>query len=197
MSRQARRFAARRPSQKRRRGVASPHAARALIRRESKAFRPPRRRRSRLGRAPQTRRKRDAEAAFLAGAALARLDAIVRENPPWAGVWRRRLALKRRRGQRASRRPHGRRGRVARRVPSQPAGRRSRTRRKVPSRQPGARRPPDPAVAVLVGRRRRGSRGSSRRSAGRGRSRRPRPAPPPPGRRPSPPRALSPWRGAP
>ena len=35
----------------------------------------------------------DAEAAFLAGAALARLDAIVRENPPWAGVWRRRLAL--------------------------------------------------------------------------------------------------------
>lgn len=36
----------------------------------------------------------DAEAAFLAGAALARLDAIVRENPPWAGVWRRRLALR-------------------------------------------------------------------------------------------------------
>ena len=35
----------------------------------------------------------EAEAAFLAGAALARLDAIVRENPPWAGVWRRRLAL--------------------------------------------------------------------------------------------------------
>jgi hypothetical protein len=36
----------------------------------------------------------DAEAAFLAGAALSRLDAIVRENPPWAGVWRRRLALR-------------------------------------------------------------------------------------------------------
>ena len=35
----------------------------------------------------------DAEAAFLAGAALSRLDAIVRQNPPWAGVWRRRLAL--------------------------------------------------------------------------------------------------------
>ena len=35
----------------------------------------------------------DAEAAFLAGAALACLDAIVRENPPWAGVFRRRLAL--------------------------------------------------------------------------------------------------------
>ena len=34
--------------------------------------------------APET----DAEAAFLAGAALARLDAIVRQNPPWAGVWR-------------------------------------------------------------------------------------------------------------
>ena len=39
--------------------------------------------------APET----EAEAAFLAGAALARLDAIVRQNPPWAGVWRQRLAL--------------------------------------------------------------------------------------------------------
>jgi len=36
----------------------------------------------------------EAEAAFLVGAALARLDPIVRENPPWAGVWRRRLALR-------------------------------------------------------------------------------------------------------
>ena len=35
----------------------------------------------------------EAEAAFLAGAALARLDAVVHENPPWAGVWRQRLAL--------------------------------------------------------------------------------------------------------
>ena len=35
----------------------------------------------------------DAEAAFLAGAALSRLDAIVREDPHWAGVWRQRLAL--------------------------------------------------------------------------------------------------------
>ncbi len=34
-----------------------------------------------------------AEAAFLAGAALFRLDAVVRENPPWAGVFRRRLGL--------------------------------------------------------------------------------------------------------
>ena len=39
--------------------------------------------------APET----DAEATFLAGAALARLDAIVRENRPWAGVFRQRLAL--------------------------------------------------------------------------------------------------------
>ena len=39
--------------------------------------------------APET----DAEAAFLAGAALARLDAIVRQNPAWFGVWRQRLAL--------------------------------------------------------------------------------------------------------
>ena len=36
----------------------------------------------------------EAEAAFLAGAALARLDAIVRETPPWAGAWRQRLALR-------------------------------------------------------------------------------------------------------
>src|SRR5271165_6476565 len=35
----------------------------------------------------------EAEAAFLAGAALGRLDAVVQENPPWAGVFRRRLAL--------------------------------------------------------------------------------------------------------
>src|SRR5271155_958835 len=35
----------------------------------------------------------EAEAGFLAGAALARLDAVVRETPPWAGVWRQRLAL--------------------------------------------------------------------------------------------------------
>jgi hypothetical protein len=30
----------------------------------------------------------EAEAGFLAGAALARLDPIVRETPPWAGAWR-------------------------------------------------------------------------------------------------------------
>src|SRR5208282_5984677 len=35
----------------------------------------------------------ETEAAYLAGAALARLDTAVRENQPWAGVWRRRLAL--------------------------------------------------------------------------------------------------------
>src|SRR5277367_6768055 len=35
-----------------------------------------------------------AEAGFLAGAALARLDAVVRENPPWGGAWRQRLALR-------------------------------------------------------------------------------------------------------
>jgi hypothetical protein len=33
------------------------------------------------------------DAAFLAGASLAGLDPIVREMPPWAGVWRQRLAL--------------------------------------------------------------------------------------------------------
>jgi uncharacterized protein DUF1403 len=40
--------------------------------------------------APET----EAEAAFLAGAALARLDAALRENSPWAGAWRQRLALR-------------------------------------------------------------------------------------------------------
>src|SRR5271157_3092002 len=42
---------------------------------------------------PKNPPESEAEAAFLAGAALSRLDAVVRENPPWAGVWRRRLAL--------------------------------------------------------------------------------------------------------
>ena len=139
----------------------------------------------------------EAEAAFLAGAALSRLDAIVRENPPWAGVCAPPPGLERRRGQRAPRRPHRRRGGVARRVPPQPAGRRSRTRGKVPSRQPGAWPAPDPPVALLVCRRRRGSRGSSRRERWKRLSRRPRPAPPPPDRRPSPPRAPLPWLGAP
>ena len=36
----------------------------------------------------------EAEALFFAGAALSALDAVVRSDPPWAGVWRRRLALK-------------------------------------------------------------------------------------------------------
>src|SRR5271167_3693218 len=36
----------------------------------------------------------DTEAAFQAGAALAALDARVRADAPFAGVWRRRLALK-------------------------------------------------------------------------------------------------------
>jgi hypothetical protein len=36
----------------------------------------------------------EAEASFLAGAALARLDLHVRDNAPWAGAWRQRLALR-------------------------------------------------------------------------------------------------------
>ena len=43
---------------------------------------------------PEKTPETQAEAAFLAGAALARLDLIVRESPPWAGVWRQRLALR-------------------------------------------------------------------------------------------------------
>jgi hypothetical protein len=42
---------------------------------------------------PQTPPETPAEAAFFAGAALAGLDSIVRENPPWCGAWRQRLAL--------------------------------------------------------------------------------------------------------
>src|SRR5271166_3981768 len=42
---------------------------------------------------PKNPPESEAEAAFLAGAALSRLDAVVRENPPWAGVFRQRLAL--------------------------------------------------------------------------------------------------------
>jgi Protein of unknown function (DUF1403) len=43
---------------------------------------------------PEKPPQSEAEAAFLVGAALARLDLIVRENPPWAGVFRQRLALR-------------------------------------------------------------------------------------------------------
>jgi len=42
---------------------------------------------------PEYPPKTEAEAAFLAGAALVRLDALVRADPPWFGVWRNRLAL--------------------------------------------------------------------------------------------------------
>ncbi|SFD10266.1 Protein of unknown function [Devosia psychrophila] len=36
----------------------------------------------------------DADAAYAAGAALNSLDNLVRQNPPWAGAWRQRLALR-------------------------------------------------------------------------------------------------------
>ena len=36
----------------------------------------------------------EAEALFFAGAALSALDSVAKSDPPWAGVWRRRLALK-------------------------------------------------------------------------------------------------------
>jgi hypothetical protein len=36
----------------------------------------------------------EADALFFAGAALCALDRVARSDPPWAGVWRRRLALK-------------------------------------------------------------------------------------------------------
>src|SRR5208337_4698073 len=36
----------------------------------------------------------EAEALFFAGAALSALDSVAKSGPSWAGVWRRRLALK-------------------------------------------------------------------------------------------------------
>ena len=36
----------------------------------------------------------EAEALFFAGAALSALDPVARSEPPWAGAWRSRLALK-------------------------------------------------------------------------------------------------------
>jgi len=36
----------------------------------------------------------EAEALYFAGAALSALDSVAKSGPPWAGVWRRRLALK-------------------------------------------------------------------------------------------------------
>ena len=64
-----------------------------MIRRESKAFPPPRRRHFRLGRAPSTRPKRKPKPPFSPARRSVDLDAIVRENPAWAGVWRQRLGL--------------------------------------------------------------------------------------------------------
>jgi Protein of unknown function (DUF1403) len=43
---------------------------------------------------PEIPPESEAEAAFCAGAALARLDAVIRENCVWAGVFRQRLALR-------------------------------------------------------------------------------------------------------
>ena len=40
------------------------------------------------------RENSEAEALFFAGAALSALDSVAKSDPPWAGVWRRRLALK-------------------------------------------------------------------------------------------------------
>src|SRR5271157_412442 len=42
---------------------------------------------------PKNPPESEAEAAFLAGGALSPLDAVVRQNLPWAGVFRQRLAL--------------------------------------------------------------------------------------------------------
>ena len=166
------------------------------IRSESKAFRPPRRRRSRPGRAPSIRLKRTPKPPF---SPARRLPASTRSSAKphagpasGAGAWALRAAAANvRRACRAEdeaalrdafhlSRPGGDPG---------PAGKFL-----LAWRELG--RAPNPAVAVLVGRRRRGSAGWGRRSAGRGARGGRGPAPPPPGPRRSPPRALSPWLGA-
>lgn len=43
---------------------------------------------------PRSSAMNDVEAAFMAGSALNSLDNLVRAAPPWAGAWRRRLALR-------------------------------------------------------------------------------------------------------
>ncbi|MHA6645369.1 DUF1403 family protein [Mesorhizobium sp. A623] len=43
---------------------------------------------------PRVPASNDAEAAFLAGAALTTLDMLARSDPAWAGAWRQRLSLK-------------------------------------------------------------------------------------------------------
>jgi hypothetical protein len=64
-----------------------------MIRAEPVAFEPPCAPAwARLG--GSVRDNSEAEALFFAGAALAALDSIAKSDPPWAGVWRRRLALK-------------------------------------------------------------------------------------------------------
>ncbi len=64
-----------------------------MIRAEPIAFEPPRAPAwARLG--GSFRDHSEAEALFFAGAALSTLDSVVRSDPAWAGVWRRRLALK-------------------------------------------------------------------------------------------------------
>ncbi len=64
-----------------------------MIRAEPVAFEPPRAPAwARLG--GSFRELSEAEALFFAGAALAALDSVAQSDPPWAGVWRRRLALK-------------------------------------------------------------------------------------------------------
>ena len=167
----------------------------ALICRESKAFRPPRRRRSPPGRGrpPET----EAEAAFLAGAALCRLDAAAQENPPWAGVFRRRLTLKRRRRKRLARRPRRGRGGAARRLSPAPAGRRSRARGTAAHRLAGTHRPLDRALAFVFSTPPPRFWGSRMTRPCKRRSTPPRPAPEAIGRRRSPRRRSLPSPGAP
>ena len=138
----------------------------------------------------------DAEAAFLAGAALSRLDIIVRDNPPWAGVFRRRLAFSAAAASvlRAGRAEDEARLRDALDLarPGADPGRRGSV------CSPGGNCPPARwGIGVRLSTPPPRSWGSRATRPCKRRSTPPRPAPSAAGRRRSPRRGCSPWRGAP
>ena len=134
----------------------------------------------------------EAEALFFAGAALSALDSVARSDPPWAGVWRRRLALKSAAAVAAKpAQPARGRGGAARRDRPRQTGPRARARGtglfRLPRRSPApailsapsGSPPPPPTCSRRSTRKRRRSSPprSGRRAGAAGRRRSPRPRP--------------------
>ena len=90
------------------------------------AVSPPSATRFRPGRGREIRRKPRRKPPFSPAPRSPASTPSLRDNPPWFGVWRQRLALARRRRQRGRARPRRGRSGVARRLPSHPPRRRSR-----------------------------------------------------------------------